>query len=273
MKEKKTATPYKLIALDLDYTLLNAKKEVSAQSRSALSLAADAGIHVVLASGRTVQGMRFVLDQLPGHSYTISSGGAVVTDASGSEVYSRNVPLQTAKSIMRYARAHGLYFQVFCNDTFYYIRRTEFTDLYEASVRFSGVEDADLFHRDLAEPSKILIMDSQEKLDKLYPVLKGMFSDIQMFFSQTGYLEILNARASKGEALKITAQLLGLKQDELIAVGDSEIDLPMIEYAGLGIAMANASRPVLRIADWVTASCEEDGVAVAVKKFIFGEAV
>lgn len=262
---------YKIIALDLDDTLLNAKKEVSPENRKVLDRLAETGMHIVLASGRLIQGMQYVLDQIPGHSYTISFGGAVITDKDGKNIYSCSLPPLTAKKIIRYVADHGYYFQIFCNNTFYYVNRTQHTDKYEKSARFTGVQEPEILNWDIVYTSKILIIDSQERVNELRIIFEDMFPDIQIVFSQTGYMEILNTEVSKGKALAHITELLHLEPNEVIAIGDSEIDISMIEYAGLGIAMGDANESVLKIADYITESCEQDGVATAVKKFIFGE--
>lgn len=263
--------PFKCIAIDLDDTLLNTKKEVSAEDRRTLAKAAEAGVHIVLASGRSIQGMQFVIDQIPGHSYTISSGGAVITDRFGQNIYSCSVPPQTAKSIMRYAEDHSFYFQIFCNNTFYYTKRTAYTDEYEESVWFKGIHDPGILKWDAVYTEKILIIDSQEKIDGLRPLVEELYPDTKILYSQYGYMEIFNADVSKGRALAHVADQLHIGPEEVIAIGDSEIDIPMLQYAGLGVAMANARESVLKTADAVTASCEENGVAAAINKYIFGE--
>lgn len=264
---------YKLIALDLDDTLLNAKKEVTPGTRRAIQRAVEAGVHVVLASGRTFPGMRFVLDDLGHADYTISSGGAVVTDPHRNPVFTCPVPAESAKKVMRYAAESGIYFQVFSGSDFYYLERTQKTANYEANVKFTGIHDPGLLNRDVGPLSKILIMDSPEKVSELRAQINRLFPDVQTVFSQIGYLEILNADVSKGKALWFIAQILDLTPGEIIAMGDSEIDIPMIEYAGLGIAMENAREAVLKSADYVTSSCEKDGVALAINKFVFGEVI
>lgn len=264
---------YRLIALDLDDTLLNAKKEITPVTHSAVQRAAEAGVHVVLASGRTFLGMRFVLDDLGHADYMISCGGAVVTDPDEDEIFICPVPAATANKVMRYAAQNGFYFQVFSGSAFYYMERTQKTDRYEASVRFTGIHDPGLLNRDIDHISKILIIDSQEKIADLRTQINRLFPDVQTVFSQSGYLEILNADVSKGKALMFIAQKLDLTPGEIIAMGDSEIDIPMIEYAGMGIAMENARDAVLKKADYITSSCEKDGVALAIKKFVFGEEI
>ncbi len=265
-------TKYKLIALDLDDTLLTPSKEISAENLQAVRRAADAGIHVVLASGRTAEGMRFAVDAIGRpRDYAISAGGAVVTDPQGTEVYSLPVPQETAKEIMRYAAKNDAYFQIFCGSDFYFVSRTAYTDAYEISCRFKGKEDPGIMDWSDIQTSKVLIIDKQDRIDEMRTELTGLFPNVKAVYSQSGYLEIVNAEASKGKALMFIIKALGLAKEQVIAMGDSEIDIPMLRAAGLGVAVSNARAEVLRIADHVTLSNVENGVAAVIGQFIFGE--
>lgn len=263
---------YKLIALDLDDTLLTADKQISAENITAVRRAADAGVRVVLASGRTFEGMRFAVDAIGRpRDYAISAGGAVVTDPEGREVYACPVPQDTAKKIMAYAAENGAYFQIFCGSDFYFVSRTAYTDAYEKSCRFIGREDPGIMDWEEISTSKILIIDKQERIDQMRVTLGALFPDVKPVYSQSGYLEIVNADASKGKALAFIMQKLGLSREQVIAMGDSEIDIPMLQAAGLSVAVANARKEVLRVADHVAPSNEENGVAAVIHQFIFGE--
>ncbi len=264
-------TGYKLIALDLDDTLLTAAKEVSPKNKTAINRAVHAGVRVVLASGRTIEGMQFVMDTLGHRDYAISAGGAVVTDPAGREVYSRPVPPRTARQIMAYAASKNAYFQIFCGSDFYFVSRTAYTDEYEKFCRITGKEDPGIMDWKKINTSKILIIDQQERIDQMRTELASRFPDVKPVYSQNGYLEIVNATASKGKALSFITGELGLAKQQVIAVGDSEIDIPMLLAAGLGVAVANAREEVLRIADHITAASEENGVAAVINQFIFGE--
>ena len=263
---------YKLIALDLDDTLLTPSKEISGENLKAVRRAMDAGVRVVLASGRTSEGMRFAVDAIGRpRDYAISAGGAVVTDPQGREVYSLPVPQETAKEIMRYASKNEAYFQIFCGSDFYFVNRTAYTDAYEISCRFHGKEDPGIMDWAEINTSKVLIIDKQDRIDQMRAELTRLFSDIKAVYSQSGYLEIVNAAASKGKALAFIIKALGLTKEQTIAVGDSEIDIPMLRAAGLGVAVSNARAEVLGIADHITLSNVENGVAAVISQFIFGE--
>lgn len=264
-------TDYRLIALDLDDTLLTADKQISAANIQAIRRAIGAGVRVVLASGRTFEGMLFAADAIGSRDYAISAGGAVVTGPDGKEIYSLPVPPETAKKIMRYAARNSAYFQIFCGSDFYYVNRTAYTDAYEKSCRFTGREDPGIMDWEDILTSKVLIIDSPERIDRMHAEMENLFSDVKAVYSQKGYLEIVNAAASKGKALSFIMRRLGLKKEQVIAMGDSEIDIPMLRAAGLAVAVANAREEVLRIADHITLSNESDGVAAVINQFIFGE--
>jgi Cof subfamily protein (haloacid dehalogenase superfamily) len=225
----------------------------------------------VLASGRTVEGMRFASDIIGHRDYAISSGGAVVTDPDGQEIYANPVPPGTAKEIMRYAAGKDAYFQIFCGSDFYFISRTAYTDAYEKSCRFSGREDPGIMDWKEINTSKILIIDTQERVDAMHAEISARFPDVKAVYSQSGFLEIVSAAVSKGKALSFLLQKLGLAKEQAIAIGDSEIDLPMLHAAGLGVAVGNARKEVLDAADHVTATNENNGVAAVINQFIFGE--
>ena len=262
---------YKLIALDLDDTLLTAAKEISAQNIAALRRAVRAGVRVVLASGRTAEGMRFAAEAIGHRDYEISAGGAVVTDPNGRELYSNPVPPKTAKEIMAYAAQNNAYFQIFCGSDFYFISRTAYTDAYEKSCRFAGREDPGIMDWNEISTSKILIIDTQERINRMHADLAARFPDVKAVFSQNGFLEIINAQANKGTALSYITRKLDIPKNQVIAIGDSEIDLPMLREAGLGVAVGNAREEVRAKADHITLTNEENGVAAVVNQFIFGE--
>ncbi|MEG1754219.1 MAG: HAD-IIB family hydrolase, partial [Christensenella sp.] len=118
--------------------------------------------------------------------------------------------------------------------------------------------------------SKILLIDTPEKIKKYRKELSALFPELALKRSQEYFLEIMNPEATKGNALKYLAQKLNIEQHQILAMGDSEIDESMIEYAGMGIAMQNAYEACKAVANDVTASCDEDGVAVSIEKYILG---
>ncbi|HBU12025.1 MAG TPA: hypothetical protein DEB31_04660 [Clostridiales bacterium] len=259
---------YKLVALDLDDTLLDSQKRVSGQNKDAIERMKNAGIHVVLASGRIYHSIAPYNKALGLHDYTIACAGAQAVNADGEVVYSNYIPPTTSEQVMRWAERRGIYFQVYLDDGFYYLRRTGYSEDYERMGGFAGAEDPCLLSRNPLLAAKIILIDENERLLEYQKELAATFADVRILLSQSNYLEVLSMDASKGNSLAFIAGKLGIEREQVIAVGDSQIDASMIEYAGLGIAVANACPECLKAADYVTASNEENGVAKAIDKHI-----
>ena len=169
---------------------------------------------------------------------------------------------------MRWAALRGIHFQVYTDEGFFYLKKNKYSDYYEKLGGYIGNADPDLLKRDPILASKILLVSEDENLEGYRKELEPLFPELLIKKSQACYLEILNPEATKGNALEILAKKLDLEQHELMAIGDSEIDESMLQYAGLGIAMENAAPSCKKCADDITSSCEDDGVARSIIKYI-----
>lgn len=258
---------YRLIALDLDDTLLDGGKSISARNRMAVARARDAGAHVVLATGRARGALVQFENALGLHEYTIHIGGALISDPEGNLIYGNYIDPASAKSIMRWAEENGVYFQVYTDRDYRYLRRTHQTDNYERAVEYAGIEDPFLLERDDLPVAKILLIGTSETVPGYRASLQELYPDLSFETSMSWFLEISNKSASKGNALRLLGERLGIPREQTAAFGDSEIDLSMIEYAGLGAAMANASPEIREAADVVVPANTEDGVAWGIEEY------
>ncbi len=270
----------RLIALDLDGTLLNSEKQLSPENAEALSNAAKAGIEIVPATGRFYRAIPEVIRALPFVHYVISVNGAEVYDvARGEAVCRAEIPWQRAVEVMElfdtlpviydcYQNGWGwmtkdLYDQAeqytFSPHTLSMIRtfRTPVPDL-KALIRerASGVQKVLAFFRD---------MDFRAKMLKTLP---KELPDLVVTTSIQNNIEVNSREATKGNALRKLTDLLGLKPEQTMAFGDDLNDVTMLQEAGIGIAMGNAADEVKAAADFVTGSCNESGVALALKKYL-----
>lgn len=259
---------YKLIALDLDDTLLDCEKHISKRNREALAAARAKGAHIVLASGRAYAGVSGFNEALGNRDYTIVCGGGQVADPDGKVIYSAYLSPITTKQVIRWAVTHGAYFQVYTDEGYFFLQRNDYSDYYEKLCGYSGIEDPDLMNKEMILAAKILLIDTEEKLEEYRSELSAMFPELVIKKSQSDFLEIMDPTATKGNALEYLAKKLGIERQQVMAVGDSEIDESMLEWAGLGIAMENACSACKEAANDVTASCNEDGVALAIEKYI-----
>lgn len=162
----------------------------------------------------------------------------------------------------------GLYFQVYSDTGFEYLKRGPWTDYYAKRVGFQGKENPHLLDNPDISPTKILFVDDPEKIPLLKEQFVQDFPDLGAETSEPTYLEIMDKSASKGSALEWLGKTLQIPREKIAAFGDSGIDASMVAYAGLGVAVANACPEVLEVADVVAPSCDEDGVAWAMEKYI-----
>lgn len=259
----------KLIALDLDNTLITKKTDFSNEDLSAIQRAKEAGIYVTLASGRAYRSLKLFLDRLKLDTHSISTGGAIISDKNNKRLYTRFLEPETAAEIIRFAYENGYYAQVYFNDDFYFYREGKESDRYEKATGVPGFLDDTLAEQKEIETPKILFIDKPKRIEALIPVIKSRFPHIKAERSFPEYLEINHQDCGKGSALKALGEMLGIQREEMMAIGDSEIDVSMIEYAGIGVAMGNAGPQIKEVADYVTADVLESGVAAAIEKFCF----
>ncbi|MBD5560269.1 MAG: HAD family phosphatase [Clostridia bacterium] len=258
---------YRLIALDLDDTLLDSSKRISRRNREAIDAVRIKGAHVVIATGRAYGALTQFRDTLGLHDYSIHIGGALISDPDGRLIYGDYIAPESVRSIMEWAVKRGIYFQVYTDRDYRYLQRTVHTENYERNVEFAGIEDPDLLTREDLRAAKILLIDTEKTVPEFRRELSPQYPDLSFETSMPWFLEISNRSASKGNALRYIGRHLGIPAEQTAAFGDSEIDLSMIEYAGLGAAMANAAPEIRAAADVVVPSNTDDGVAWGLEKY------
>lgn len=265
---------YKLLALDLDGTIRNRKNVISDRVKQAIIDIQKQGVKVAIASGRPVFGMRetardLCLEQYGG--YIMAHNGAIIVECNTDKVVRRELlPMGQITDYCRFAKENG------CNMMTYddsYLVTSDIEDEYivheafvngmelKATVDFSEYNDMPI--------SKCMIAGHPDSILKMEKACQGMFGPkVDNYRSEPFYLEVIPKGVHKGSSLANLAEILGIKQEEVVACGDGYNDLTMIEYAGLGVAMANAQEAVKDVANYVTKSCDEDGVAYVVEKFM-----
>ncbi|MFR1833819.1 MAG: Cof-type HAD-IIB family hydrolase [Lachnospiraceae bacterium] len=272
----------KLIALDLDGTLLNSKKQLSQGNLWALKSCIAKGIQIVPTTGRTVDGVPSVIKEIPGVRYAIATNGAVIFDMQTQTVIDKRMldkeQVLTILEILEqypvmydpYINGRGISEEKFFEHMDRYGLTKEFQEMVRVTrdvvpniIRFvkesnSPVEKINMF---FAEPS--LKREIRERLKEI--------SNIIITSSIPLNLEINHPEATKGKGILRLARHLGISREETMAFGDGENDHSMIEEAGIGIAMENGMNSLKMKADYVTKSNDEDGVAAAIDRFILGK--
>jgi len=266
--------PYRLLALDLDGTIVDANLQISARVRRALRAAMDSGVHVTLASGRPFRGtQRFALD-LGIHEPLICHQGAMVRDPSSGEVYLRySMAQHLAHELVDMAHQYDWDLCVSIDDETYVERLTPalrvLLDLSPTPAQVQVVADLTTLPD---EPLRMLLVVDAAQAELVDSLLRERFAGrLQIVRSFARFVEATDLRATKGQALAFLAQKLGISQAETMAIGDQNNDADMVAWAGLGVAMGNASAGVQAKAKHITTSVSEDGAALAIERFVLGQ--
>jgi Cof subfamily protein (haloacid dehalogenase superfamily) len=259
---------YKLIAIDLDDTLLDDNLNIPERVRDAVKKAVDLGIYVVLCTGRIPKSTRKYYDALMLDTLMISTGGAEIYDANNKSVYSRTVDPALTKKLMQYADSNGLHFQVYLDGDLVFRETNKYAEAYELSCGLKGIVKGDLMEMETVVTPKVLFISDVERMDDIQARAEAEFPMLSIKRSKPTYVEFSSPDVSKGDALKFVAEYYGVKSEDVIAVGDAEIDIPMLEFAGLGVAMANATPITKQAADALCPSNNEGGVADVIQKYI-----
>lgn len=265
----------KLVAIDIDGTLLNSDRKITAKVKETLQKANAKGINIVLCTGRPLPGVQEQLKELDlfgENDYVITYNGALVQATKSKEIISQHtLSYNDFLEIEMMSRKVGSHLHTIDDTTIYTANR----DISNFTVHEAFLVNMPLKYRTVEEMSpeinviKMMMIDEPTILDKAIDNIPESFKEKFTTVKSTEfYYEILSKKASKGIALKELAHHLGISQKETMAIGDNENDLSMIDYAGIGVAMGNATETVKLAADVHTSSNDEDGVAAVIEKYI-----
>ena len=267
----------RLLALDLDDTLLRSDLTISFHTRNIIKKVEAAGITVVLASGRVPAAMNHFAGILGLHrrkGYVICNNGTIIQEsATGNIVSEVRLEPKTALAAFDLANAEDFPVQIYEDDVMYVSRHNEFTSY---DQKLTGLRQV------VVENFRAMVGGGVHKLlfpgdPMLLAPLEGLFrsyldDDITLFTSKPYFLELLPANTDKGTALAKVASLLGIDREEVVAIGDSMNDEAMLRWAGTGIAMANADERIKNIASLVTEKTNDnEGVAEVIEKYVLAK--
>lgn len=265
---------YQLIALDMDGTLLNSRKQVSEETLREIRKAVSLGKTIVYATGRAVCEMEEYFDQLPEIRYAVFASGAGLYDVQERRAFGlQPIPAELAMRVMDAVKDRDIMPQIVLADCDAVQRdqmdRLEdyqmkpYRPMYERAM--TRVEDIRAFAE--AHQGEILKMNVYHTNPEDRLRTKERLADLQLekVFSEVTSLECSAKGVDKGTGLAALCRYLGIDPERSIAVGDAPNDLPMIRTAGLGVAMGNAKPEVLEAADVVVADNDHDGCAEAIR--------
>lgn len=265
---------YQLVCLDIDGTLVTDEKELLPEVKESIRRAAKKGIRIALVSGRMPSGVERIEEELGVECIKICNAGTYIL-LGNQCLDSRYLFPETMKSIYcDIAAKDGLNLWIFRDREWYVTGRDEYIERDAVSVRYQPeiVNAQGLAERWAEEgkgPSKLLIAAEPEKIAELaLRIQKQNWQDIDIARSADVFLEIFPKGVTKASAMETVCRKFGIPMDQVMAIGDQELDLPMIKEAGLGIAMGNAIAEVKAEADFVTKTNNEAGVAYALEKYL-----
>ncbi|MDR3193058.1 MAG: Cof-type HAD-IIB family hydrolase [Treponema sp.] len=269
----------RILALDLDDTLLRSDLSISFRTRNVIKKAASQGVVVVLASGRVPVAMERFSKLLGMHKrpgYLICNNGTIVQEShTGNRISETLLNSAAALAVYDLAVAEGFAVQLYEEDVMYVSRDNEYTryDQKLTGLRQVVVEN----FRDMIEEGcyKLLIPGDPMLLQPLESIIRTYLgNDITLFTSKPYFLEVLPKNTDKGTALEMIAKTLGVGREAVLAIGDSMNDEAMIRWAGMGVAMANGDDRIKSIASLVTEkSNDDDGVAEVIEKYVLGREI
>jgi Cof subfamily protein (haloacid dehalogenase superfamily) len=264
-------SPIRLLALDVDGTLLNGARQITPATQRALECVAERGVKIVLASARSPRSLLPILRTIVGEGYLVAYGGGLISHVQSDGAHclaEKRLALASAQTMVRRALLRNISVGWFVGDDWFI---SEWNPLLRQEAGLVDMQphlepELDVFDQ---APHKLQCMvDSVEGMYRLQVLRAELPEDCIGQFSHRTYLEIVPRGVDKAQGLRELGAYLGIGLNEMAALGDGENDLEMLREVGCGIAMGNASRLVRRAARWVTETNERDGVAVAVERML-----
>ena len=289
---------YKLIAIDLDGTLLNSYGEISEENKKAIKKAREKGIEVVLASGRMASSIKSFANEIGANNYVIAGNGALVIDVQNNEIlYNDCISKEKTLKIIKICEENNIYYTVNTekyiiskriknNLLYYHYENAKRSDNQKTQINIVENISKYIEENDVGYIAKITISDSDKiifngimkkireikKLNVLdvsnmsRKIIKSGTEKIEIKYF---YTEITNDKVDKWNAIAKLAKKLGIDKSEIMAIGDNQNDLEMIKNAGKGIIIGNGALANQNIEGTIVESCDKNGVAEAINKYAF----
>jgi Cof subfamily protein (haloacid dehalogenase superfamily) len=260
---------YKLLALDLDGTLIGKDLTISLRIKKAIGKLMARGVIVTIATGRMFQSTLPFAKELNISTPLICYQGAMVGDPITREIlWHLPVPLPLAKQVIEAVREDGLHINAYLDDELYVDRITEEAKVYSSISKVKAHPVGNLLTFLNRDPTKLVIIGKHSEIDQITSKLNDKFGSVlYVAKSYDRFCEVAHPDCGKGRALAQIAAKLGIAQSEVVAIGDNPNDVDMVQWAGMGIAMANGTQEVKEVSDFITGHLEEDGVAQAIERF------
>lgn len=264
----------KLVAVDIDGTLVNSKREITPEVFEAVQDAKKQGVKVVIATGRPIAGVHQLLDDLKLNEdgdYVITFNGGLVQDvATGEDIIKESMSYDDYMEVEFLARKLGVHMHAITKEGIYTANR----NIGKYTVHESTLVSMPIFYRTPEEMVgkdivKMMLIDEPELLNAAIAKIPAEYYDrFNIVKSTPFYLEIMPKTVSKGNAVLHLAEKMGLSIDQTMAIGDEENDRAMLEVVGNPVVMENGNPELKKIAKYITKSNDESGVAYALRQWV-----
>ena len=252
---------YKLVAIDLDGTLLNSYGEVSEKNKEAIQKAKNKGAEIVIASGRPISSARSYAYEVGADNYIICGNGSVLYDMKNEQIiYDKFIERQKALQIIKICEENSIFFNIYK-----YVEENLDLQVLKITVCDESKIIFDSIIRKLREVKNVDVLDLQHMARK-YIKLGTEEKKVEYY-----YTEITSKDVDKWGAIEKLADRLQINKEEIMAIGDNMNDKRMVENAGLGVMMENCAPYMKEFADVIVKDNNNDGVAEAIEKYVLGE--
>ena len=268
------AVDIRIIAMDLDGTLVKGGQGITPPVRRAIDAARAAGIDITIATGRMFRSARRFADDLQVTLPIICYQGSLVRDPVTGVTHQHDVlPTGPAQAAVKFARQRGLHVNAYIDDDLYMEADTPEGRFYAASSNVPITFVDDLAAAVAAGSTKLVfVMDEDRVLNAIAEMDDRFGPAVQATRSHPRFAEIVRRDVNKGRALARVADVANVPLEQTMGIGDNLNDLDLVRAAGIGVAMGDADPRVLSAADWTTGSYEDDGVAQAIERLLDGRA-
>lgn len=258
----------KLIATDIDGTILAPEGEFTECVKSCISALQENGVKVVLVTGRMNKAALPIRDKLKLNTPIVSYQGGLINDG-GNVLYERYLTKEQAKKIIKWAKSENIHINLYNNDVLYSESDNEEIKRY-SQAQHIDYEIKSFDRIDMTKVNKILAIDynNPDKIDKFEKELPAMFPELYIIKSTPFFLEFSNPEGSKYCAVKFLQKYWNIKESETLTIGDQNNDIALLQAGGIKVAMGNATEELKAVADYITDTVHNDGFVKAIKKFV-----
>ena len=257
----------KLIASDMDSTLLSSGIAISEKNKDAIRKAVDSGIVFLIATGRMYVSAQPYAEQLGLDVPLVTYNGALVEGSLSHKVYYHNpIPLETALEALACCQARKYHIQAYVNDKLYVKEADSLSEEYRRLSNVPPIPVGDKLYHITEAPTKMLVMTGDDDFKEIFNDLTERFRGrLTVVSSKDHFIDLIAPGVNKWNAVKAVAQMYKIRPEEIMCIGDSGNDVVMIRNAGLGVAVDNANDAAREAAKVVVPSNDDDGVARAIE--------